>query len=162
MPQLTVNNVYFFKPGFQRFRGALLGLACGDAVGTTLEFKAPGSFKPIDDMVGGGPFKLEVGQWTDDTSMALCLAESLLEKQGFDPADQMVIEHGFEVVSHGFVVAGEIVFGGYVVPVDDVAGVPIVATLVRAGELAFDELVGEGRAEGQQGIDFSRATVIGA
>ena len=37
-----------------RFRGCLLGLAAGDALGTTLEFKTPGSFTPIDDMVGGG------------------------------------------------------------------------------------------------------------
>lgn len=72
-----------------RFRGSLLGLAVGDAVGTTLEFKPPGSFRPIDDMVGGGPFGLKAGQWTDDTSMALCLGASLLEKRGFDPADQM-------------------------------------------------------------------------
>jgi len=72
-----------------RYRGAMLGLATGDAVGTTLEFKPPGSFEPISDMVGGGPFGLAPGQWTDDTSMALCLAESLIERQGFDPADQM-------------------------------------------------------------------------
>lgn len=72
-----------------RFRGCLLGLAVGDAVGTTLEFKAPGSFKPIHDMVGGGPFGLKPGEWTDDTSMALCLATSLVERQGFDPKDQM-------------------------------------------------------------------------
>jgi ADP-ribosyl-[dinitrogen reductase] hydrolase len=72
-----------------RFHGALLGLATGDAVGTTLEFRQPGSFSPIDDMTGGGPFSLRPGQWTDDTSMALCLATSLLEQGGFDPADQM-------------------------------------------------------------------------
>ena len=36
-------------------------------------------------MVGGGCFNLQPGQWTDDTSMALCLATSLLEKGGFDP-----------------------------------------------------------------------------
>jgi len=72
-----------------RYRGCLLGLAVGDALGTTLEFKAPGSFAPIDDMVGGGPFGLRAGQWTDDTSMALCLATSLLESGGFDPLDQM-------------------------------------------------------------------------
>lgn len=71
-----------------RFRGALLGLACGDAVGTTVEFEPRGSFMPLRDMTGGGPFRLEAGQWTDDTSMALCLAASLLEK-GFDPKDQM-------------------------------------------------------------------------
>jgi ADP-ribosyl-[dinitrogen reductase] hydrolase len=72
-----------------RYRGALLGLAVGDALGTTLEFKAPGTFKPITDMIGGGPFGLQPGQWTDDTSMALCLAESLIQKRGFDPKDQM-------------------------------------------------------------------------
>ena len=72
-----------------RFRGCLLGLAAGDALGTTLEFRSPGSFEPIDDMVGGGPFRLEPGYWTDDTSMALCLAVSLTETGGFDPSDQM-------------------------------------------------------------------------
>jgi ADP-ribosylglycohydrolase len=72
-----------------RYRGCLLGLAVGDALGTTLEFKPPGSFEPIDDMVGGGPFNLVPGEWTDDTSMALCLAESLVSCQGMDLADQM-------------------------------------------------------------------------
>lgn len=72
-----------------RYRGSLLGLAAGDALGTTLEFKPPGSFAPIDDMVGGGPFRLKPGQWTDDTSMALCLAESLIERKGFDAVDQL-------------------------------------------------------------------------
>lgn len=72
-----------------RYRGSLLGLATGDAVGTTLEFKYPGTFTPLTDMVGGGPFGLKPGQWTDDTSMALCLAESLIEKKGFEPVDQM-------------------------------------------------------------------------
>ena len=73
----------------ERYRGSLLGLAVGDAVGTTLEFKPPGSFTPIEDMVGGGPFHLQPGQWTDDTSMALCLAESLIEQQGFNPVHQL-------------------------------------------------------------------------
>jgi ADP-ribosylglycohydrolase len=73
----------------ERYRGAMLGLAAGDAVGTTLEFKPPGSFEPVRDMVGGGPFHLRAGEWTDDTSMALCLAESLVERQGFDAQDQM-------------------------------------------------------------------------
>lgn len=72
-----------------RYRGCLLGLAVGDALGTTLEFSPPGTFEPIDDMLGGGPFDLEPGQWTDDTSMALCLAVSLVECNGFDPNDQM-------------------------------------------------------------------------
>jgi ADP-ribosyl-[dinitrogen reductase] hydrolase len=72
-----------------RFRGCLLGLACGDAVGTTAEFCARGTFAPVTDMVGGGVFGLKPGEWTDDTSMALCLASSLTELGRFDPADQM-------------------------------------------------------------------------
>jgi ADP-ribosyl-[dinitrogen reductase] hydrolase len=72
-----------------RYQGCLTGLATGDALGTTLEFKSPGTFKPISDMLGGGPFHLQPGQWTDDTSMTLCLAESLVECQGFNPSDQM-------------------------------------------------------------------------
>ncbi|HKG53992.1 MAG TPA: ADP-ribosylglycohydrolase family protein [Anaerolineales bacterium] len=72
-----------------RFRGCLLGLAVGDAIGTTVEFKPRGSFPTVTDMVGGGPFHLKPGQWTDDTSMALCLATSLIFNNGFDPIDQM-------------------------------------------------------------------------
>ncbi len=72
----------------ERYRGSLLGLAVGDALGAPLEFRVPGSFTPIDDMVGGGTFDVMVGQWTDDTSMALCLAQSLIE-QGFNPVDQL-------------------------------------------------------------------------
>ncbi|NLG28163.1 MAG: ADP-ribosylglycohydrolase family protein [Chloroflexi bacterium] len=72
-----------------RARGALLGLACGDALGTTVEFRARGSFVPVTDMVGGGQFGLRPGEWTDDTSMALCLAESLVTCAGFDARDQM-------------------------------------------------------------------------
>jgi ADP-ribosyl-[dinitrogen reductase] hydrolase len=71
-----------------RYRGSLLGLACGDAVGTTVEFKPRGSFNPVSDMTGKGPFGLNAGEWTDDTSMALCMAVSLLDKKGFDPGDQ--------------------------------------------------------------------------
>lgn len=74
---------------FDRFYGALLGLAIGDALGAAVEFKAPGSFEPVTDMRGGGPFRLQPGEWTDDTSMALCLAASLTEKNGFDTDDQM-------------------------------------------------------------------------
>lgn len=72
-----------------RYEGCLIGLAVGDAVGTTVEFKLPGSFAPVTDMVGGGPFRLEPGEWTDDTAMALCLAVSLTECDGFDAGDQM-------------------------------------------------------------------------
>ena len=64
--------------------GALLGLAAGDALGTTLEFKARDSYPPLTDIVGGGPFRLKAGQWTDDTSMALALADTLADPKGFD------------------------------------------------------------------------------
>ncbi len=72
-----------------RLYGCLLGLAVGDAVGTTVEFQPRESFRPLTDMTGGGPFYLLPGQWTDDTSMALCLATSLVECNGFDARDQM-------------------------------------------------------------------------
>jgi len=74
---------------FERYQGSLLGLAVGDAVGTAVEFMSPGTFDPVVDMSGGGYHRLEPGQWTDDTSMALCLAESLVLKKGFDAKDQM-------------------------------------------------------------------------
>ena len=67
----------------------LLGLAVGDALGCTLEFKKPGTFEPITTIVGGGVHKLKAGQWTDDTSLALCLAQSLIDCNGFDAKDQM-------------------------------------------------------------------------
>ena len=72
-----------------RLRGCLLGLACGDALGASVKLRPPGSFSPLVDMVGGGPFHLAPGQWTDDTSMALCLASSLVAQRCFDPLDQM-------------------------------------------------------------------------
>ena len=73
----------------QRYQGCLMGLAVGDAVVTTVEFKQPGTFPFVKDMVGGGPFELNPGEWTDDTSMALCLADSLITCKGFDARDQM-------------------------------------------------------------------------
>lgn len=72
-----------------RYRGCLVGLACGDAVGTTFEFSDRGTFTATD-MVGGGPFNLKAGQYTDDTSMALCLAQSLIDCNDFSPYDQMM------------------------------------------------------------------------
>jgi ADP-ribosylglycohydrolase len=66
----------------ERYRGSLLGLAVGDALGAPLEGNLPGWFQPLEDMEGQG-------LWTDDTAMALCLADSLIACQGFDPLDQM-------------------------------------------------------------------------
>ncbi len=72
-----------------RALGALIGLAVGDAVGTTLEFSGKPDRAVLHDMVGGGPFRLPAGHWTDDTAMALAFADSLLEWPKFDPADLM-------------------------------------------------------------------------
>ncbi|MBN2488713.1 MAG: ADP-ribosylglycohydrolase family protein [Methanosarcinaceae archaeon] len=76
------------KP-IERYRGSLLGLATGDALGAPIEGRPPGTFEPVGEMIGGGIFDLEPGQWTDDTALALCLAESLIRKRGFDPLDQL-------------------------------------------------------------------------
>ena len=82
-----------FKPQeisrLDRYVGSLVGLAVGDAVGTAIEFMRPGTFQPVTDMIGGGVLRLKAGEWTDDTSLALCLAASLTERKIFDPADQM-------------------------------------------------------------------------
>lgn len=72
-----------------RARGALLGLAVGDALGTTLEFTRRDAHSRHTEMTGGGPFGLAPGQWTDDTSMALALAESLVAHPALDPRDLM-------------------------------------------------------------------------
>ncbi|UJR10153.1 hypothetical protein I4U23_014370 [Adineta vaga] len=75
-----------------RIQGALLGLAVGDALGASVEFRPHSYLKqhPVTDMQGGGTWGLKAGQWTDDTSMALCLAASLIVKGGFDGYDQLV------------------------------------------------------------------------
>ena len=72
-----------------RALGCVLGLAVGDAIGASVEFKTRGSFKPLTSMAGGGPFNLAPGEWTDDTTMALCLAESLLAMGEVDQQDLM-------------------------------------------------------------------------
>lgn len=68
--------------------GSFVGLAVGDAIGTTLEFEGRDQKEELKDMIGGGVFNLNAGEWTDDTSMALCLSKSLLEN-GFDLKDQL-------------------------------------------------------------------------
>ena len=60
-----------------RQRGTLLGLAVGDALGAAIEFKRPGTFAEVTGYRGGGPHGLAPGEWTDDTSMALALADSI-------------------------------------------------------------------------------------
>lgn len=69
--------------------GSFLGSAICDALGTTLEFQKRDHHPLVTDLVGGGVFNLRPGEWTDDTAMALCLADSLIEFKGFNPEDQM-------------------------------------------------------------------------
>ncbi len=71
-----------------RKRGAFLGMAIGDALGAAVEFKMPGSFAEVTSFRGGGPHGLGPGEWTDDTSMALALADSIVH-QGWDLSDQL-------------------------------------------------------------------------
>ncbi|QDX41167.1 ADP-ribosylglycohydrolase family protein [Salarchaeum sp. JOR-1] len=72
-------------------RGVLLGLACGDALGRPVEFAAASEISAeygrLDEMVGHGTWNQPAGTITDDTEQALCIARSLVEHQGFDPAD---------------------------------------------------------------------------
>ena len=71
-----------------RARGALIGLAVGDALGGPLEFADPDPGRPtITEMTGGGWLHLRPGQTTDDTAMALALARSLDERGGHDEQD---------------------------------------------------------------------------
>ncbi len=71
-----------------RLRGMLIGLAVGDALGAAVEFMPPGSFEPVTGYRGGGPHGLAAGEWTDDTAMALALADSLTDGAEFDIDDQ--------------------------------------------------------------------------
>jgi len=70
-----------------RQRGALIGLAVGDALGAAIEFEMPGTFPETTGYLGGGPHGLAPGEWTDDTSMALALADSV-GSVGWDLNDQ--------------------------------------------------------------------------
>jgi ADP-ribosyl-[dinitrogen reductase] hydrolase len=71
-----------------RYRGALLGVAIGDALGMPLEGSARDAHV-VNDYEAGGPFQLEAGRWTDETSMTCCVAYSLLTCNGFNPEHQL-------------------------------------------------------------------------
>lgn len=70
--------------------GSFIGLAIGDALGTTLEFQKTPSIDQSTwhtEMTGGGAFGVPPGGWTDDTSMAVALAHSLSQRGCFEPDD---------------------------------------------------------------------------
>jgi ADP-ribosyl-[dinitrogen reductase] hydrolase len=89
--------------------GPLLGMAVGDALGTTNEFARIDqpdyptlATRPAIDIVGGGPFDLKAGQITDDTQMAVCIARSLTAKRELDMLDIATryvawFQHAFDV-----------------------------------------------------------------
>lgn len=86
--------------GFEdRALGCLLGLAVGDALGAPVEFRRQGEFEPVTGMRSGGYFRLPAGAWTDDTAMALCLAQSLLAIPEFSELD--LIERFWRWLEHG-------------------------------------------------------------
>lgn len=79
-----------------RVAGALLGTACGDALGAGYEFGPPLADDMPVDMIGGGVFGLEPGEWTDDTSMTICVLEAAAA--GHD----LRTEEGLTAVAAGF------------------------------------------------------------
>ncbi len=94
-----INNYRLYKEGkdmnddiLNNYKGSMLGLAVGDALGSTLEFMEKDDLEDgyiHSEIIGQGKLNLAKGEWTDDTSMALCLAQSLIDKKGFDANDQM-------------------------------------------------------------------------
>jgi ADP-ribosylglycohydrolase len=70
-----------------RYRGMLLGLALGDAVAAPVQHRRPGTFTRIGDLLGGGPYEVPRGAWTDDAAVPLIIAQSLVAGAGFDRAD---------------------------------------------------------------------------
>src|SRR5882724_2533995 len=71
-------------------QGAVLGLACGDALGAPAEFKSKAEvfrrWVRLSEMVGGGPWA--PGEWTDDTGMMLATAEGILAHPE-DPVEEV-------------------------------------------------------------------------
>ena len=74
---LAMNNRYH-----SQLKGLFFGLIVGDALGAPIEFMVPGSFVPLEDFSTGGAHNIAVGEWTDDTSLALAIAEALIKRQG--------------------------------------------------------------------------------
>ncbi|MFY9262447.1 MAG: ADP-ribosylglycohydrolase family protein [Arcanobacterium sp.] len=96
-------------PTVDRFAGALLGLAAGDALGGPVEFHERDAHPPTTGMAAGGYHQLTPGQWTDDTSMALCMARSIVETGSFDLKDQL--DRYSRWFNEGYMSSKEVAFG---------------------------------------------------
>ena len=83
-----------------RIRGSVYGLACADALGGPVEFHRRGTFPTVTTMLKNDNFGLPPGHWTDDTSMTLCLAQSLVEKGSYDITDQ--VRKYVDWLKHGY------------------------------------------------------------
>lgn len=86
---LDASNAEFVWRWRDRIRGLLVGLALGESLSMPTQLRRPGSFAPVRDLFGGGPFDLPRGAWADETALMLCVATSLLDRGGFDAADQL-------------------------------------------------------------------------
>jgi ADP-ribosylglycohydrolase len=87
--------------GSPRIHGLVFGLAVGDALGMPYEGRRPADVPPHIDLAPGGPYDLPAGAWTDDTALALLLAESLLERGGNDGRDQVARYARWQRDGHG-------------------------------------------------------------
>jgi len=74
--------------------GCFIGGAIGDALGGPVEFKSEGSFPLVTEMIGGGVFDLAEGEWTDDTAMAVCIADAYIKSRRFNSS---AIVHNFQL-----------------------------------------------------------------
>lgn len=72
-----------------RYKGCLVALAIGDALGSPIQFKNRDTYLHIKKYTTGGKFNSQKGEYTDDTAMALCLADSLIKSNGFDAKNQL-------------------------------------------------------------------------
>lgn len=71
-----------------RLHGAVLGLALGEALAAPTQWAKPGRFTPVRDLIGGGPYDLPRGSWSDETAMMLATARSLVQVHASDIDDQ--------------------------------------------------------------------------
>ena len=72
-----------------RYKGCFIGLAIGDALGSPIQFKKRDTYLHVRGYTKGGEFNSAKGEYTDDTAMALCLADSLINSKGFDAKNQL-------------------------------------------------------------------------